>query len=77
MAAMKSLVERMADEGLESYMVTYIEHEGTEEMVMQFWAEDEAHAGEQMDDAEPFCAVLRIETQAEYNARITAEGDAE
>lgn len=69
MASVKSLATRMADEGLQSYVVTYIEHEGTEEMVMQFWADDEAHAGEQADDAEPFCAILSIELQEAYEAR--------
>lgn len=35
----------------------------------QFWAEDIAHAGEQADDAEPFCAILRVETQSEFEER--------
>lgn len=72
MAAVKTLRESLAEEGLESFMVTYrpaYAEPSDEPEVMQFWAEDAAHAGEQMDDAEPFCAVLLVETQAQYEAR--------
>ena len=74
---MKTMREKMADEGLQSFIVTYrttdedigdgmvIAHTAT----MQFWAEDAGHAGEQMDDAEPGCEIVVVQTQAEYEAR--------
>ena len=72
--------QRMAEEGLTSYIVSYIglppdEIEGEyEDLVadaeaMQFWAEDEGHAGSQFDDSEPDSTVLLIESQDEYEDR--------
>lgn len=72
MAAVKTMREKMADEGLESFIVSYLPEGHASYMApltQQFWADDAAHAGEQMDDAEPFCSVLLVETQAEYEAR--------
>ena len=76
MAAMKTLREKMADDGLTSFIVTY-SHADDASLTgtMQFWAEDAGHAGEQMDDAEPGCSVDLVETQAEYEARTGVELD--
>lgn len=70
----KMMREKMADEGLQSYIVTYYyPHDeadsGAEELSMQFWAEDEGHAGEQFDDAEPDGNVTLVETQDEHERR--------
>lgn len=69
MSAMKTFREKMAEEGLQSFIVTYRAEESTEVEHMQFWAEDAGHAGDQMDDAEQGCDVLLVETQTEYEAR--------
>ena len=75
MAAMKTLREKMAHDGLTSYIVSYDDRAPGDEiklddaLTMQFWAEDAGHAGEQFDDAEPGSRVVLVETQAEYEAR--------
>lgn len=75
MAAMKTMREKMADEGLTSFIVSYDDRAPGDEikldgaMTMQFWAEDAGHAGEQFDDAEPDARLLLVETQDEYETR--------
>lgn len=81
MAAVKNMREKMADEGLKSYIVSYDYADNDEAavndftgvaddaMAMQFWAEDAGHAGDQFDDAEPGGRCLLVETQDEYEAR--------
>jgi hypothetical protein len=63
MGAVKTMREKMADEGLRSYIVTYVyadDYDSDEHYEMQFWAEDEAHACEQMEDAEPGSGVNNV-----------------
>ncbi len=75
MAAYKTMMEKMADEGLQSFVVTYLGDDG-EEYSSQYWADDEGHAGEQCDqDGEGTNTVLLVETQAEYEARTNTELD--
>lgn len=45
------------------------------EEYQQFWADDTAHAGEQADDANPYCAIIMIETQAEHEERTGVKLD--
>lgn len=68
MASVKTMRAKMADEGLTSYIVTYSDPDST--YIMQFWADDAAHAGEQFDDQEEWGAEIDlIETQDEFEAR--------
>lgn len=83
MAAMKTLREKMADDGLTSFIVSYDYYADDTEagitgqenpwpedsLTAQFWAEDAGHAGEQADDSFPGARILLVETQAEYEAR--------
>lgn len=69
MASIKTMQAKMADEGLRSFIVTFRPEGDDETQTMQFWAEDAGHAGEQMDDAEPGCEVVLVETQDEYETR--------
>jgi hypothetical protein len=62
----------VANHDLTSYIVTFLAPYafGTTDVErMQFWAEDAGHAGEQMDDAEPSCEVVLVETQKEHETR--------
>ncbi len=67
MSQMKRMLEKMAEQGLESYIVSISTDQGN--FHMQFWAEDAGHAGEQADDEVPYCDIEPIETQGEYEAR--------
>jgi hypothetical protein len=75
MGAVKTMREKMASEGLTSFIVSYDylapgeKQDLLETFQMQFWAEDAAHAGEQFDDAEPDARVVLVETQDEYERR--------
>ena len=69
MAAMKNMMGKMADEGLQSYIATFDDAYGNGPFWKQFWAEDEAHAGEQCEDAVEVNCIHLIETQAEWEAR--------
>ncbi len=71
MSNIKRMMEKMADEGLKSYIatVTFAGYMGIITESAQFWAEDAGHAGEQADDAYPYCDIELIETQAEFEAR--------
>lgn len=69
MGAVKSLREKMADEGLKSFIVTATYEWADYPMYQQFWATDAAHAGEQAEDVENLHEILLIETQDEYEAR--------
>jgi hypothetical protein len=64
---MKSLAEKLADEGLASYIVT-INYDGSNS-VEQYWAEDEAHAREQCEDSNPGCDIGRVELQDQFELR--------
>lgn len=72
MAAMKNMMEKMADEGLTSYIVTFeIEGEADQLMWEQYWASNIDHAGAQCEDSVGFDLryIHLIETQAEYENR--------
>ena len=83
MAAIKTLREKMANDGLTSFIVSYDYAENDEEasdagggipdpddvFTEQFWAEDAGHAGEQFDDSRPQGRCLLVETQDEYETR--------
>lgn len=59
----------LSAEGLTGYIVTYSVPGDPTGQEMHFWAEDVAHAGEQMEDAVPDCSIGLIETETEYEAR--------
>ena len=65
-------------DGMRSYIVEYTVHDDPDEVVYraQFWADDEAHAGEQAEDSFPDlnCVVL-IETQEAFEARTGIKVD--
>jgi hypothetical protein len=65
----KLMREKMADEGLTSYIVTYDDCGTDSDMAAQFWAENEGHAGEQFDDSYDECTISLVETQDEYERR--------
>ena len=70
MGAMKTMREKMADEGLKSFIVTfrYPENKSMGD-AMQFWAEDALHAVEQAKASEgDDITVLYVETQEQYEA---------
>lgn len=71
MSGMKRLAEKMAENNLKSYIatVTFIGEMGFIRESHQYWAEDAGHAGEQADDAFPYCTIELIETQEEFEAR--------
>lgn len=71
MGAVKMMREKMADEGLQSYIVTFADADGVKD-TKQFWAEDYGHAGEQADDELDMdfeYHIALVETQDEYEAR--------
>lgn len=67
MSNMKRLLEKMSEQGLKSYIVTVHGDQG--DGLLQFWAENYGHAGEQADDVYPYCDIDLIETQEEFEAR--------
>lgn len=69
MATVKTMRQKMADEGLSSFMVTYTADDH-ETYTSQYWAEDAGHAGDQCEDeGEGDRTNLFVETQDEYEAR--------
>lgn len=82
MAGFKRLVEKMADEGLHSFVVSFTEGGGSEVYQEQYWAMDAEHATEQCIDAgfvlgpvDTIRSVHLVETQAEWVARNERELD--
>lgn len=85
MAAVKTMREKMANEGLTSFIVSYdyedegtpIDAEAAENAYMeQYWAEDQPHAAEQFKDANgDGVRIITIETQEAYEARTGEELD--
>lgn len=75
MAAVKTMREKMADEGLTSFMVSYT-GDDHERYTSQYWADDAGHAGEQCDqDGEGTRTELFVETQDEFETRTGVELD--
>lgn len=70
MAAVKTMREKMADEGLVSYTVTFM-YPGNRSLAdtEQFWAEDADHAREQCIDSHDEITIKAVETQDEFEAR--------
>lgn len=66
---MKTLREKMADDGLQSFIVTFRDGDDPTPYESQYWAEDAGHAGEQCEDESPDYLAILIETQAEWEAR--------
>ena len=71
MAGVKRMMEKMAEQGLKSFIatVTFVGEMGIITESHQYWAEDAGHAGEQADDAFPYCDIELIETQEEFEKR--------
>lgn len=68
----KMMREKMAAEGLASYIVSYtvVSDDHEDVMGVQYWAENEGHAGEQFDDSfgDDYTITL-VESQDEYEQR--------
>lgn len=84
MASVKNLAQKLADEGLTSYIVTYDYFDDDDDaaangclgtpdpedvMMVQYWAESKQHAGEQYDADLGYARVLSVETQEDYERR--------
>lgn len=89
MAAVKTMREKMANEGLTSFIVTYDYYEDDTEAAEagggipdpddvykeQYWATDATHAAEQFTDSDSSARILTIETQEGYELRTGEELD--
>lgn len=67
MSNMKRLLEKMSEQGLQSYIVSISSDQGS--FHLHFWAENAGEAGYQADSECPYADIDLIETREEFEAR--------
>jgi hypothetical protein len=73
-----NMAEKMALQGLTSFIVTYctdFDDDPSYDKQVQFWADDAQHAREQFKDAFPDNSFVCAETQEKYESRVGYELD--